>query len=140
MSNADDRIAEVLRKRSAGPEQFDLKRQDGTEKLVSQPTPLGQIESSVHFSTWKEVDEQPKTIRVADQITLQDEQPAPKDEFVVIGNLTISPSHLTGFQRAFTRDAGDYVVTVDGNVVQGQNAALAAIYAALLADQKGKRK
>src|SRR5437879_5323148 len=102
MSNTEARIAEVLRKRNASTEQFPITKEDGTEKQIKR-LPSNQIDSSVPFSGWVEENPQPKVIRTADQITMSDEQPATADEFVVIGAVTISPSHLTGFQRSFTR-------------------------------------
>ena len=140
ITDVDRRIAEAIQKRSAGPEQYKVTRQDGDEKLVSQPTPPGQIESSVHFSTWKEVDPKPAGIRTADSIVLADEAPVTASEFVVIGNVTISPSGLSGFTKALTKDHPDWVVTRDGNVIEGLNASLAAVDEALLDQQKKARK
>jgi hypothetical protein len=130
MDNVDARIAKKL---VASVD----KVEHGTEPLRPQPVGPGQIESSVHFSTWKDTEEKPKGVQPADQITMADTREVDPSEVVTVGNVTLAPSGLSGFERAFTRFATDYLVTVDDQPVRG-DAALHALYTALLSEKKAK--
>lgn len=139
-NDTDARILAAIQKRNAGPEQHEIKRADGTEKLVSQPTPPGTIESSVHMSTWKEVDAKPKVIEPATQTVMQDEVAPVASQFVSLGDrVLLAPSGLSGWTKVLTRDASAFLVLVDGVEVHGDDA-IAAIYEALLDQQKKGRK
>src|SRR2546422_3420075 len=139
----DPRIAASIARRTgaSSTESFAITRTDGTE--VQKPrVGAGQVNASVPMSTWKEVDAPPKVIKVADQLDANPKEPN-EAEAITIGNLVIRPNPIFGtWEGRFTRGTTSHEVLVDGVPVTGDSA-IAAVYAALLAQQssapKGKK-
>jgi len=135
----NERIQRILRGASSS-ETFEVTVEQGNETVKPRVGPR-QIESSVPFSKWVETDPQPKTIRVADQLS-QDAAPLAPDAVVKIGNVTIAPSTISGWEARLTRGWTAYDVTLDGKPVKGDQA-LEALYNSLREIQsapKGKAK
>jgi hypothetical protein len=126
----DERIATVISRQASASstEQYLVTIEQGTERQKPRAG-AGQIESSIPFSTWKEVAPEPKVIKPADVIDANP-KPIADSDVVKLGRVTIAPSTISGWEARFTRGWTAFDVTLDGKPVKGDQA-LEAIYNSL---------
>jgi hypothetical protein len=140
--NADERISRILGQKQG----HTITRTDGTEPLPSNNiVGKGQVSANVAPPTLAQAQAAREAERsgIVDTITMVDPTIAQQDEVTIGDRVIIRPSGLVGFEKAFTRNAADHEVYLDGERVLGLDNILRTIFDALKEQQakpKGKAK
>jgi len=150
IDNIDDRIARAKARTSASTvrstkDTYD-RIEDGTDELpVQSHAGAGQIDTSVpsaQTAAQIAAEREAAAARPPKPATVLSMDYVPKpDSEIQVGNIVFRETHLVGWEKVATRDAGDYqLVTADGDVENNSHAIVKLLFAELRRLMLEKRK